>query len=335
MVNVGIFGATGLVGLKILQVLEERNFPVKNLKLFASEASKGEKIGFKEQEIFVEPLTQDSFENLDIAFFALDETLTKKYVPEAQKKCLVIDNSPVFRLADEVPLIIPEVNGSVIKNHQNLIANPNCCVIPLTMVLSLLKKYGINRVVVTTFQSVSGKGREALDEFRYQLEKVAYGEEITKEDCPVFTHPIGANIIPQIGEFLPNGETQEEAKIVNETRKILEIPNLMISATCVRVPTFLGHCLSVYIEFSQPIDDNILQVLSQAPIIKVLPPNEYPMPVNIADKDEVFVGRVREFQIPNSKFRILNLWIGADNLRKGAATNAVQIAEMILNCDSN
>ncbi len=327
--NVGVVGATGLVGEKLIKVLEQRNFPIKNLALFSSEKSKGIKIKFHSDEIEVTSLSKESFKGLDIVFFALDENLAKEWVPIAQKECLVIDKSSAFRLDKNVPLVVPEVNSDKIREHKNLIANPNCTTIPLVVVLAPLhKNFGLKRVIVSTYQSVSGAGKDAIDEFLYETEVLAIGECITKDADSVFSSPIAGNVIPQIGNFDKQKYTSEEKKIIEETRKILQLPELAISATCVRVPVKIGHCESVNIELEKEISvDKVIKVLESVSSIKVFEDEKYPMPIDVEGQDEVYVGRIRkDFAFENG----IALWIVCDNLRKGAATNAVQIAEELL-----
>lgn len=332
--NIGVVGATGLVGEKVIRLLEERKFPVTKLTPFSSEKSAGSKIKFCADEIAVEIIKENSFKNLDICFFAVDDALAKEWIPIAKKHCIVIDKSSVYRLDKEVPLIVPEVNAEKISKHQNLIANPNCTTIPLVMVLSPLQKtFGIKRVIITSFQSVSGAGKDAVNEFIYETELLAFGAEIKKEPDSVFSSAIAGNIIPQIGSFDKSGFTAEEKKVIEETRKILELPDLPISATCVRVPVKICHSLSVDVELEkQPDIDKIIKTLKTMPNIKVYPDNKYPMPVDCENKDEVFVGRIRrDWAFENG----VAMWIVTDNLRKGAATNAVQIAEKIIELQLN
>jgi len=334
MINIGIIGATGLVGEKVIRILEERKFPVKKLSLFSSEKSKGTKIKFHSDEIEVDQLSKDSFKNLDIALFALEESLAKEWIPLAKKECIVIDKSSAFRLDKDVPLVVPEVNPEKVKEHKNLIANPNCTTIPLVMVLAPLHKaFGLKRVIVSSYQSVSGAGRAALNELLYETEVLAYGDEIKKDQDSVFSAPIAGNIIPQIGSFDKHGYASEERKVIEETRKILELPELFISATCVRVPVKIGHSEAVNIEFEKEVDfDKIIKTLKTAKGIKIIngcDPDTpvFPMPIDVVEKDDVYVGRIRK---DTAFANGIALWFVADNLRKGAATNAVQIAEGIL-----
>lgn len=326
--NIGVIGATGLVGEKVVQILDERNFAVKKLLLFSSEKSAGAKMVFRGEDIEVALLTKESFKNLDIAFFALEENLAKQWIPVARKECLVIDKSSAFRLAQDVPLVVPEVNAEKIKEHKNLIANPNCTTIPLVVVLAPLhKEFGLKRVIVSSYQSVSGAGRNALHELIYETEVLAMGEKIVKDADSVFTAPIAGNIIPQIGKFDKHGYTSEEQKVIEETRKILDLPDLPISATCVRVPVRIGHCESVNIEFEKEASpDKVFKTLKAADGVKLVENDKYPMPIDAEGNDDVLVGRIRN----DSAFENgIGLWLATDNLRKGAATNAVQIAERI------
>ncbi|MEO0114551.1 MAG: aspartate-semialdehyde dehydrogenase [candidate division WOR-3 bacterium] len=326
--KIAIIGATGLVGKRIIEVLEQREFPVSELKLFASEKSVGGKLIFKNQEFEVRPLSEADFSSLDLAFFAVDEKIAKEFVPKAKKHCLVIDKSSAFRLEEDVPLVVPEVNPEACLHHKNIIASPNCSTIQLVVVLAPLQKLGkINHIIITSLQSVSGAGSEAFNQLQYEIEKIAVGDTSLNDNTPLL-HPIGANLIPQIGEIGKDGYTAEEKKIIFETKKILNQPNLSITATCVRVPVFIGHSQAVDITFDHKISvEEAITILKKAPGIKVYSGKEYPMPIDVVGRDDVLVGRIRRhLENENS----LSLWIVADNLRKGAATNAVQIAELVL-----
>lgn len=321
--DISIVGATGLVGRKILEVLENRNFPVGKLKLFATEKSIGIHLDFKGKTFYVEKLTHDSLNGFEFVFFSAGGSVSKDFAPEASKKCgLIIDNSSIFRLEDWVPLIVPEVNPHRVTKHKGIIANPNCSTIQMVVALKPLHdKYKIKRVVVATYQAVTGAGQYAVD----QLEDEIHNFPPRKQKFP---HKIAYNCLPHIDIFYEDGYTREELKIVNETRKIMEEPTLKITPTCVRVPVIGGHSEAVNVEFEKTFEiDDVRKILSNAPGIKVLddPQNNiYPMPIVSHNKDEVFVGRIRR---DNTLKNGLNLWIVADNLRKGAATNAVQIAE--------
>ena len=327
--NVAVVGATGAVGKEMIQVLEERKFPVGTLRLIASERSAGETLTFLNQDYTVELLQEDIFDGIDIALFSAGEQISLQFAPIAVRAgAVVIDNSSAFRMNPDVPLVVPEVNPGAVMKHKGIIANPNCSTIQMVVVLKPLHdRARIKRVVVTTFQSVSGKGKEAMDELFEQTRSLLAFQEVKIE---VFPHQIAFNCLPHIDTFLDNGYTKEEMKMVNETRKILEDDSIRITATTVRVPVYVGHSESVNIETVENLSANEARaILSAAPGIVVYDDpkrNIYPVPVDSAGRDEVFVGRIREDEsIPNG----LNLWIVADNLRKGAATNAVQIAEIL------
>ncbi|MCS7279818.1 MAG: aspartate-semialdehyde dehydrogenase [Thermodesulfobacteriaceae bacterium] len=332
--NLAVVGATGAVGRMMLTVLEERNFPVKNLRLFASVNSKGLKLPFKGEEIEVEALEETkSFKEIEIALFSAGGQRSLDYAPLfAKDGAVVIDNSSAWRMDPEVPLVVPEVNPHAVSQYKNkgIIANPNCSTIQMVVVLKPLHDFAkIKRVVVTTFQSVSGAGQKAINELEVQVRAWCKGEKIpSPQHLPQL---IAFNCIPHIDTFLPNRYTKEEMKMIEETKKIMELPNLKVTATTVRVPVFYGHAESVNIETEKKITvEKAIELLSKAPGVVVLDNPEkklYPLQIEIAGRDEVFVGRIREdFSVENG----LNLWIVADNLRKGAATNAVQIAELLI-----
>jgi aspartate-semialdehyde dehydrogenase len=328
--RVGIVGATGLVGREMVKVLEDRDFAVKELKLFASERSLGEKIEFRGEEIAVEVLDSKSLKGaeLDFALFATSAELSSQFVPVATASgAIAIDNSSHFRMNQEIPLVVPEVNASDIemaKSHR-IIANPNCSTIQLVCCLKPLHdRVPLKRVVVSSYQSVSGAGSDAIDELESQIRQLFSNEAITRK---VFPHQIAFNCIPQIDSFTANGFTKEEMKIIQESRKILHLSQLRITATTVRVPTLVSHAESVNVEFDQAFDvEAARDALAQAGIQVLDEPSEglYPLGFNVAGTDEVYAGRIRRDEsVPHG----LHLWIVADNLRKGAATNAVQIAE--------
>jgi aspartate-semialdehyde dehydrogenase len=321
--TLAVVGATGLVGRKMIEVLEERNFPVGELRPLASARSLGKKLKFHGREIEVEELKPESFEGVDIALFSAGASVSKAFAPHAVKAgTLVIDNSSAFRMDNDVPLVVPEVNPGDIRNHAGIIANPNCSTIQMVVALKPLHdRWKIRRIVVSTYQSVTGAGKPAVT----QLEA-----EMAKEKNPPrkFPHQIAYNVLPHIDVFSDDGYTKEEKKMMNETRKIMGDESILLTATCVRVPVFGGHSESVNIEFERPLAlEEVMETLRQAPGVCVqddVKQNIYPMPIWSHEKDEVFVGRIRrDTTIPNG----LNLWIVSDNLRKGAATNAVQIAE--------
>ena len=327
--NVAIVGATGAVGNEMIEVLEERGFPVGDLKFFASERSAGETLPYKEEEFEVDLLGEKVFQGIDIALFSAGEKISLEFAPKAvQAGAVVIDNSSAFRMDPQVPLVVPEVNPGAVKRHQGIIANPNCSTIQMVVALKPLHDAArIRRIVVTTFQSVSGKGREAMDELFDQTRAILGFQDVT---VGVFPYQIAFNCLPHIDVFLENGYTKEEMKMVHETRKILEDDSIRITATTVRVPVYIGHSEAINIETEKKIPANEARaILSAAPGVIVYddPARDiYPVPLNVAGKDEGFVGRIREDEsIPNG----LNLWVVADNLRKGAATNAIQIAEIL------
>jgi aspartate-semialdehyde dehydrogenase len=325
--NVAVVGATGLVGQKMIEVLEERNFPVNNLTPIASESSAGKSVIFQNRSIPLQALTAEAFSNIDFALFSAGGDVSKEIAPVAAKAgAVVIDNSSAWRMDPEVPLVVPEVNPKALREHRGIIANPNCSTIQMVVVLHPLhREFKIRRIVVSTYQSVSGFGKAAVQQLEEEIEN---GRAATQ----AFPHPIAYNCLPHIDVFLEDGYTKEEHKMINETRKIMGDYTLQISATCVRVPVHGGHSESVNIEFEKPYQINqIYELLKSSPGIIVQDEpgkNIYPMPIYSQDRDETFVGRVR--QDPSVR-NGLNLWIVSDNLRKGAATNAVQIAESLLN----
>ena len=328
--KVSVVGATGMVGRTFVEILEERKFPISELRLLASANSAGEKMVFGNAEIRVEVLNEDSFDEINFAFFSAGTEISKKFSPIAVKAgAIVIDNSSAFRMTENVPLVVPEVNPDALQRHAGIIANPNCSTIQMVVAAKPLHDAAtIKRIVVSTYQSVSGKGKDALTELRDQCEDLFTDQELNTE---VFPHQIAFNLIPQIDIFLDDGYTKEELKMVMESRKIMELPDLPISATCVRVPVFNSHGISLNLEFDQPIDVKTARsILSEASGVTVLdePKNSlYPTPQSASDEDEVFVGRIRkDHSVKNG----LNLWVVADNLRKGAALNAIQIAERMI-----
>ena len=326
--NVAIIG-TGAVGNTILKVLEERNFPVNHLKLLATKRSAGKEKIFRGEKIIIEETHPSSFNGVDIALFAGGKASTE-FAHEAVKRgAVVIDNSSAFRLDPDVPLVVPEVNPDAVEKHKGIIANPNCSTIQMLVALKPIHDAAvIKRVVVSTYQAVSGAGSEAVEELTSQTEAILQGKDFTKN---VFPHQIAFNVLPHIDIFLENGYSKEEMKMVNETRKILGDDTIKVTATAVRVPVFIGHAEAINIETEKRITaDEARTILSQAPGIIVeddLSSNLYPLPIRCADRDEVFVGRIRE---DNTIDNGLNMWVVADNLRKGAATNAVQIAELLI-----
>jgi len=328
--NVAVVGATGAVGEEMRLVLEERKFPVEKLSLFASTRSAGKEYEFKGEKVIVQELKDDSFGGIDIALFSGGDEVSKHFAPLAvQQGTIVIDNGKYFRMDPNVPLIVPEVNLDDLKWHKGLIANPNCSTIQMVMALKpIYDEAGIERVVVATYQSVSGTGKEAIEELKNQAASIASGKEF---EIKVYPYQIAYNVIPQIGAFQENGYTSEEMKMLEETRKILGDGRIRVVATTVRVPVYRAHSEVVYIETKKKISlQRTREILSAFPGVKVIdnPKKlEYPLALFAEGKDEVFVGRIRE---DISTENGLVMWIVSDNLRKGAALNAVQIAEKII-----
>lgn len=334
--NVAVVGATGAVGQQIVRLLEERDFPVNTLKLLSSARSAGKKVIFKGQEVTVEEATPDSFEGVHIALFSAGGDISKDLAPHAVRHGAVcIDNTNAFRMDPNTPLVVPEVNSDRIADHNGIIANPNCSTIQMVAALKpLYDRYGIDRIIASTYQAVSGAGNQAIDELKRQSKSVLEGEEVKPDILPVGSlpvkHQIAFNAIPQIDKFQDNGYTLEEMKMVNETKKIMEDESIHVTTTCVRIPVVYGHSESVYVELKQDYDlDEVKTLLQNAPGITLVddPANQaYPLATEAAGKNDVFVGRLRR---DLGHERGLNMWIVSDNLLKGAAWNAVQIAEII------
>jgi len=329
--NIAVAGATGAVGNQMLTCLEERDFPVKSIKLLASRRSVGRNLRFRGDLIPVQELTEESFKGMDIALFSAGGTPSKKYAPLAAKDgCVVVDNSSTWRMDTKVPLVVPEVNPHAIAGYtqKGIIANPNCSTIQMVLPLNPIhKKYEIKRIVVSTYQAVSGTGKKAIDELFDQTRSMINFLDYEKK---VYPHRIAFNCIPHIDVFLDNGYTKEEIKMVSETRKILEDDSIGITATTVRVPVYFGHSESVNIETKKEISaGEVRYLLEKEPGIKVLDKPEqniYPLAVDAAGQDLTLVGRIRDDESVKNG---INIWIVADNIRKGAATNAVQIAEIL------
>lgn len=325
-VNIGIVGATGMVGRTFLKVLEERNFPIDNLYLFSSKKSAGSKIMFKDKEYIVEELKEDSFtKDIDIALFSAGGEISKKFAPIAKENgVIVVDNSSAWRMNQEVPLVVPEVNPEDLKWHGGIISNPNCSTIQAVVPLKVLHDaFRIKRIIYSTYQAVSGSGVEGISD----LENGINGGENKK-----YPHQIAFNCIPHIDDFMDNLYTKEEMKMIEETKKILNDQNIRVTATTVRVPVKYGHSVSMNIEFERDFElSKIYELLENVDglvIMDDIQNNIYPMPTYVQDKDEVYAGRIRrDFSVENG----INMWVVADNIRKGAATNTVQIAELILN----
>ena len=329
--NIAVAGATGAVGNQMLTCLEERDFPVKSIKLLASRRSVGRNLRFRGDLIAVQELTEESFKGMDIALFSAGGAASKKYAPLAAKDgCVVVDNSSTWRMDTKVPLVVPEVNPHAIAGYtkKGIIANPNCSTIQMVLPINPIhKKYEIKRIVVSTYQAVSGTGKKAIDELFDQTRSMINFLDYEKK---VYPHRIAFNCIPHIDVFLDNGYTKEEIKMVNETRKILEDDNIGITATTVRVPVYFGHSESVNIETKKEISANeVRYLLEKEPGIKVLDKpkkNIYPLAIDAAGQDLTLVGRIRDDESVKNG---INIWIVADNIRKGAATNTVQIAEIL------
>lgn len=328
--RVAVVGATGAVGREMVEILEERKFPIDELRLLASERSKGEGISYLGCEVQVDVLTDAALAGLDFALFSAGADVSRRFAPSAVKQgAIVIDNSSAFRIEPGVPLVVPEVNPDALEHHQGLIANPNCSTIQMVVALKPLHDAArIRRIVVTTFQSVSGTGREAMDELLAQSKALLSFQDVEQK---VYPHQIAFNCLPHIDDFTDDGYSKEELKMVNETRKILDDQTIRITATAVRVPVFRGHSESVNIETERPLSAKEARaLLSAAPGVTVMDDPKravYPLPLEAAGQDSVYVGRVRE---DHSVEHGLNLWIVSDNLRKGAALNAIQIAEELI-----
>ena len=332
-ITVAVAGATGAVGAEMIETLEKRDFPVANLRLLASERSLGKTLIFRGKPIAVEVLGAGSFEGVDIALFSAGASRSKAFAPEAVKAgAIVVDNSSAYRMDPDVPLVVTEINPDDVLNHKGIIANPNCSTIQMVTALYPLHKVNpIKRIIVDTYQAVSGTGIAAIEELTLQARQVLDGQTVIPH---VYPHQIAFNLLPEIDVFLDNGYTKEEWKMVEETRKIMHADNIAISATCVRAPVFTAHSEAINIEFSQPMPPEEAQrILSRAPGVKVLDDptvSLYPQPRAAAGTDEVYVGRIRrDVSHPNG----LCLWVVADNLRKGAALNAIQIAEEMVKRD--
>ena len=325
--KLAIVGATGLVGQEFIKVLEQRDFPMSSISLLASDRSAGKKLFVAHEEVRVKETVPESFEGIDIALFSAGTEISRYFSPiAAQSGAVVIDNSAAFRMVPTVPLVVPEVNSEDIKWHQGIIANPNCSTIQMVVALYPLHQVNpIKRIIADTYQAVSGTGSAAVEELTTQARQILDGQSAIPH---VYPHQIAFNILPEIDVFLDNGYTKEEWKLAEETRKIMHADDIAISATCVRVPVFTGHSEAIHVEFSQPMTpDEAKRILNQAPGVKVLddpPISLYPQPWSADGTDEVFVGRIRQ---DASHPRGLTMWVVADNLRKGAALNAVQIAE--------
>ncbi|KGP92910.1 aspartate-semialdehyde dehydrogenase [Pontibacillus chungwhensis BH030062] len=336
--HVAVVGATGAVGEKMIETLADRNFPIETLTLLSSKRSAGKRVRFQDKEIIVQEATPESFEGVDIALFSAGGSISKSLAPEAVKRgAVVVDNTSAYRMDPDVPLVVPEVNEGDLANHNGIIANPNCSTIQMVAALEPIRNlYGLNRVIVSTYQAVSGAGNPANDELRAQSEAYLNGEDMKAEILPVggdeHHYPIAFNALPQIDKFQENGYTFEEMKMINETKKIMHMNELPVAATCVRLPFFTSHAESVYIEVET---DNVTvealkEAVANAPglVLEDDPSNQvYPTPLNATGKRDVFVGRIRK---DLDQTRGFHMWVVSDNLLKGAAWNSVQIAESLV-----
>ncbi|MEH7360365.1 aspartate-semialdehyde dehydrogenase [Priestia aryabhattai] len=336
--HVAVVGATGAVGQQMIKTLQERNFPVGKLTLLSSARSAGKKVLFNEEEVVVQEATPDSFEGVDIALFSAGGSISKALAPEAVKRgAIVVDNTSAYRMDENVPLVVPEVNEDALHAHNGIIANPNCSTIQMVAALQPLREtYGLSKVLVSTYQAVSGAGAAAINELKEQAKAILEEKEFTPEILPVGGdkkhYQIAFNAIPQIDKFQDNGFTFEEMKMINETKKIMSMPELPVAATCVRLPVVTGHSESVYIEIEKDgvTVADVKNLLADAPgiVLQDDPENQvYPMPADCVGKRDVFVGRIRKDLDRDNGF---HMWIVSDNLLKGAAWNSVQIAESLI-----
>ena len=328
--HVAVVGATGAVGIEMIKTLEKRNFPVGQLTLLASARSVGKKLPFRGTDVTVQELTKDSFKGVEIALFSAGGGISREFAPiAAAAGCVVIDNSSAFRMDDAVPLVVPEINAGDVKKHRGIIANPNCTTaITLMALYPLHQAFGVKRIFASSYQAVSGTGAKAIEELARQVGEVVAGQPVTKE---VYPHQIAFNVLPHVDSFLPTGYTKEEMKMENEGRKIMHHPAFRASVTCVRVPVYRAHSIAVSAEFERPVTvDAARAVLLKAPGLDVVDnpdQKEYPLPLHIAEKDNCAVGRLRlDCALDNG----LCFWVVGDQLLKGAALNAVQIAEVLL-----
>ncbi|MCX6967450.1 MAG: aspartate-semialdehyde dehydrogenase [Verrucomicrobia bacterium] len=327
--TVAIVGATGAVGVEMIKVLERRKFPVGKLVLLASARSVGKTLPFNGESVAVQELTEDSFTGVDIALFSAGGSISKQFAPCAVKAgAVVVDNSSHFRMDPNVPLVVPEINGADVKLHKGIIANPNCTTAITLMALNPLHKaFGVKRVIASSYQAVSGTGAQAIAELRSQVEAITAGKPVEKS---VYPHQIAFNVLPHVDSFLNTGYTKEEMKMQNEARRIMHLPDFKASVTCVRVPVYRAHSISVNAEFERPVSvEEAHKVLCGVPGLKLVDDpanNSYPLPLYVAETDDCQVGRIRiDCALENG----LAFWVAGDQLLKGAALNAVQIAELI------
>jgi aspartate-semialdehyde dehydrogenase len=327
--HVAIVGATGAVGVEMIKTLERRNFPVGKLTLLASARSAGKELPFRGEQVKIQELTEDSFAGVDIALFSAGGSISKHFAPIAVKAgAVVVDNSSAFRMDQDVPLVVPEINAADVKNHKGIIANPNCTTaITLVALWPLHQAFGVKRLFAASYQAVSGTGAQAIEELRAQVNDVVAGRPVAKK---VYPHQIAFNVLPHVDSFLETGYTKEEMKMQNEGRRIMHLPEFLASVTCVRVPVYRAHSVAVNAEFERPVSvEQAREVLSKAPGLVVLDDpskNLYPLPLNCAETDDCQVGRLRkDCALGNG----LSFWVAGDQLLKGAALNAVQIAELL------
>jgi aspartate-semialdehyde dehydrogenase len=336
--HIAVVGATGAAGTELLHVLERRNFPVASLRAIGSARSVGKSVPFRGESIPVEKLADGSFDKIDIAFFSAGGDVSRNYVPIAcQLDAIAIDKSSAFRMDPHVPLVVPEINAQDLRHHRGVIANPNCTTTVMLMALHPLHQaFAVRRVFATSFQAVSGSGARGVEELKQQIRQAVQNPEVSfplesAVPATVYPHPIAFNLLPHIDSFLENGYTKEETKMQDEARKIMHLPELRVSATCVRVPVYRAHSVAVSAEFEQPVSvEQAREVLSKARGLELVDEphsNRYPMPLSVAGKDNCQVGRVRmDCAFENG----LSFWVSGDQLLKGAALNAVQIAELLL-----
>ena len=327
--HLAIVGATGAVGIEMMKVLERRNFPIASLRLLASPRSAGKSLEFRGEQIVVEPLTENSFKGIDIALFSAGGGISKEFAPHAVKAgAIVVDNSSAFRMDAGVPLVVPEINAADAGSHSGILANPNCTTaITLMAVHPLHQAFGLKRIIASSYQAVSGTGARAIEELRQQVDEISEGRPVTKD---VYPHQIAFNVLPHVDSFLEDGYTREEMKMQNEGRRILHLPHFTASVTCVRVPVYRAHSVAVTAEFENPVSlEKAREVLMEAPGITLHDdPSKaiYPMPIECSGEDNCRVGRLRlDCALPNA----LTFWVSGDQLLKGAALNAVQIAELL------
>lgn len=328
--HVAVVGATGAVGIEMIKTLEKRNFPVGKLTLLASARSVGKKLKFRGQDVTVQELKKDSFQGIDIALFSAGGSISREYAPLAAKAgCVVVDNSSAFRMDDNVPLVVPEINGADVKLHKGIIANPNCTTaITLMALYPLHQAFGCKRIFASSYQAVSGTGAKAIAELERQVDQIVKKQPVTRE---VYPHQIAFNVLPHVDSFLPTGYTKEEMKMENEGRKIMHHPKFRASVTCVRVPVYRAHSVAVSAEFEKPVTvESAREVLKKAPGLQVVDEpakNQYPLPLYLAEQYDCAVGRLRQDCAMENG---LAFWVSGDQLLKGAALNAVQIAEELM-----